>query len=221
MEAVQKFTSLSKSVLSDEVESLLNLELLVDCSSWGEKAALQLFGVGWETKKTPASIIKVTGTKVGRLKFDLHFPELNTEYVGFNWEYITKYITSPLPERFSLMAENISTGRQKRAGPKPNIHQKAPPEKKKVQIVGKFNEEAYVHKLINIEVRLMIASCCIDSYSEIAASAAFPSTAFEDYDTSDTENDTHFVLQSDPAEKLMQGESAVEFAPENVVQHMY
>jgi len=69
----------------------------VDCASWPEEIAIELFGPDWANRKTCASIKKVTGTKFGRLKFSLEFSELQEVYIGFNWEYIQKYIVDPLP----------------------------------------------------------------------------------------------------------------------------
>jgi hypothetical protein len=174
MNPVEMFSSLSDFVLSADIESLLNLNLMVDCSTWEEEAALDLFGPDWTTKKTPATISKVTGTRVGRLKFDLHFSEIDMRYVGFNWQYILKYLTSPIPAKFALMTEKVVPAPRKRAAAPSSQQPSAASKPKTNRQLEALVPEKNVDGIIAKEVKQMVTECCINVYAELSATAVFP-----------------------------------------------
>jgi hypothetical protein len=110
METTRMF-QLDDDVNATDVQCLIGLHLLVECSSWGETDAPVLFGSDWATKKIGALITKVTGTKVKKLKFQLEVADLEQVYTGYSWTYVLKYITDSLPLSFSQIPTLIQSSK--------------------------------------------------------------------------------------------------------------
>jgi hypothetical protein len=109
---------MDEDVNNNDLKSIVGKTLLVDCSSWDGNIAAELFGPNWERLKTPATVKKVTGTKLGRLKFELYFTEIEEIFTGFNWEYILKYIVDAFPSVFDSVAGILEEGKKARPAKK-------------------------------------------------------------------------------------------------------
>jgi hypothetical protein len=74
-----------------DLNSLKGLKLLIDCKSWPEDIAAELFGENWQGKKTEGFIVNAKGKAAGDLKFSIRIPELDEVYKGYGWDYVINY----------------------------------------------------------------------------------------------------------------------------------
>jgi hypothetical protein len=101
---------------------------------WTQSLPRSFLGQIGRQKKTKAVVRKVTGRKVGRMKFSLFFPELDETFDVYTWKYVLDYLSSDLPLKFhGLFTELCQETPKKRKQPvqekEPVLNdQKCPPE---------------------------------------------------------------------------------------------
>jgi hypothetical protein len=159
---------------------------------------MQYFEPDWESKKTPAIIRKVTGTKLGRLKFQLEFPELNETFVDYNLKYIIKYLVDAPPGRFAEMLN-----KKKR---RPAKFTKATPDKT-VELQSPTLKTC--NALIEEEISVAVLSAMKAGFKESSNSELRKAIAFEDSgpelafpDSITTPEESNFPLTSGTSDPI-------------------
>jgi hypothetical protein len=125
-------------VTPEAIKCLENLRLSIPCNTWDPDIALEFFGEHWETSKTEGRIVKVTGKKMGALKFHVNVPQLETVFKGYDWKYVMENLDDDLHISFHGILGEVAAKLKPKVAPKRKAaaneeHESSEPQKKKAK----------------------------------------------------------------------------------------